>query len=202
MYEWVSPMSSHPMQGSRYLGQFVSFAFNHWDSQHSGAQSWQRCICFMSISETRIECLLLPLLMPSPIQACSALYLILGRIHLWQSWGLMSDTLGMQFFYYWEGLDFTLERAWDEWVSIAFIETWCNISQGINRTMECWQRGWFSVTVETLQLFLELYSLFICIWILINRALAAYSWIFKWKYISHYYPLLVSQVPSCKFAAE
>ena len=97
----------------------------------------------MSISATRIEGLLLPLPLPRPIQTCSALSLILGRICLWQSWGPTSDTLRRLFFYCWERWDFPHERGWDEWVSTVFIETRCNISQGINRTMECWQKGWF-----------------------------------------------------------
>lgn len=88
------------------------------DILNSRAESWQGCIRFMSISETRIECLLLPLPLPSPMQACSPWSLILGKIRLWQSWDLMSDTLGMQFFYYWEDWDFTRERGWDEWVSL------------------------------------------------------------------------------------
>lgn len=53
------------------------------------------------------------------------------------------DTLRRLFLYCWEGWAFPRERGWDEWVSIVFIETPCNISQGINRTMECWQKGWF-----------------------------------------------------------
>lgn len=199
LYKWISLTSSYPVQESSHPGQFVSSALKPWDSYHSGAETWKRCICFIYCrNQNRMSVASLP----NPTPASSALALLLGRTRLWQSWDLMSDTPRMQLFYYWKGWNFTRERGWDEWVSMVFIETRCTISQGINRTMKYWQRGWFSVTVKTLQLFLELHSLFICIWILINRALAAYSWIFKWKYISHYYPLLVSQAPSCKFAAE
>lgn len=55
-----------------------------------------------SISETRIECLWLPLPLPSPTPAYSALSCIWGRTRLWQSWDLMSDTPRMQLFYYWK----------------------------------------------------------------------------------------------------
>ena len=77
------------------------------------------------------------------MQACSALSLQSGRIRLWQSWDLTSDTLRMLFFYCWQGWDFPRERGL-RWMSFNCIyRSSCNISQGINRTMKCWQKGWF-----------------------------------------------------------
>lgn len=196
MSRWVS-LRGRDRDSTGSLSHLLCIS-KFWNSQ---AVSSGRCCCFISILETRIKCLLLPLLAQSnPSLFCLILYIRKDSNvtvvrpdvrHSRDAVLLLLSRLGL---YTWEGL---------RWMSFHCIyRCRCNISQGINRTMECWQRGRFSVTVETLQLFLELYSLFICIWILINRALAAYSWIFKWKCISHYYPLLVSQAPSCKFAAE